>query len=158
MPSQNRSEETQDLLPDTMQSYIPSTTPPRRLALTAVGIFLIFAACMAALAGTTLAWPGTALDNIWTLNRPAYKQLSVAGRPVGVLFLLLSATLLVAAAGWFQRRLWGWRLAVAIICTQVAGDIFNFWRGDHLRGGIGVAIAGALLFYLLRPNVRTAFQ
>jgi hypothetical protein len=113
---------------------------------------------MAALAGTTLVWPGTVLDNIWALNRPAYKQLALAGRPVGVLFLLLSATLLAAAVGWFQRRLWGWRLAVVIICTQVAGDIFNFVRGDHLRGGIGLAIAGALLFYLLRPNVRTAFQ
>ena len=113
---------------------------------------------MATLAGTTLVWPGTILDNVWALNRPAYKELAFAGRPVGALFLLLGAALLSAAMGWFQRRRWGWRLTVAIICTQVAGDIFNFARGDHLRGGIGVAIAGALLFYLLRSNVRTAFH
>jgi hypothetical protein len=57
---------------------------------------------MAALAGTTLVWPGMVLDNVWALNQPAYKQLALAGRPVGVLFLLLSATLLAAAVGWFQ--------------------------------------------------------
>jgi hypothetical protein len=42
----------------------------------AVGIFLFFGAMMASLAGTTLVWPGTTLDRLWTLNPRAYKELA----------------------------------------------------------------------------------
>jgi hypothetical protein len=129
-----------------------------RLALTGVGVFLVFGACMAALAGTTLVWRGTVLDKAWVLNEPAYQQLSSAGRFVGILFLFLSATLMAAAVGWSKRRFWGWCLAVGIISTQVLGDFVNLARGDFLRGGVGVVIAGALLFYLLRSTVRSAFD
>ncbi len=126
--------------------------------MTAVGVFLVFGACMAALAGTTLVWRGTTLDRVWVLNESAYNQLSAAGAPVGALFLVLSAALVTAAVGWFKRRLWGWGLAVGIISTQVAGDFVNLMRGDFLRGSTGLAIAGALLFYLLRPKVRARFR
>ena len=107
---------------------------------------------MAGLAGTTLLWRGTVLDRAWTLNPTAYQQLSPLGSKIGILFLLLSSALLVSGIGWFRRRLWGWRLAVAIIATQVLGDIINLVRGDWLRGGIGVVIAGALLLYLLTAD------
>ena len=113
---------------------------------------------MAALAATTLLLPGTPLDRAWALNPTAYKQLSPLGTKVGILFLLLAVVLVVSGIGWLQRRLWGWRLAVAIIATQVIGDIVNVVRGDLLRGGAGVIIAGALLLYRLRPRVRAAFS
>lgn len=124
----------------------------------AVGVFLVFGACMAALAGTTLALPGTALDRVWILNKAAYRQLSSAGSPVGALFFLLRATLATACVGWFKRRVWGWGLAVGVISMQLAGDLVNLVRGDYLRGGAGFTIAGALLLYLLRPRVRAMFQ
>lgn len=126
--------------------------------ITAIGVFLFFGATMASLAGVTLIWPGTSLDRTWALNPAAHKQLATLGKPVGILFLLLSATLAVAATGWFQRRLWGWRLAVALIATQVLGDLVNFFRGDWLRGGVGFSVATALLVYLLRPTVRAVFN
>src|SRR5271163_4213354 len=93
---------------------VPMTSPatprpatfPRGLA--AMGIFLVFGACMASLAGLTLALPGTALDRIWLLNPRAYKQLAPLGKEVGIPFLLLAAALVAAAAGWFKRRVWGW--------------------------------------------------
>jgi len=113
---------------------------------------------MAGLAATTLLWRGTVLDRAWTLNPTAYRQLSPLGSKVGILFLLLSAALLISGIGWFRHRRWGWRLAVAIIATQVIGDIINLFRGDWLRGGIGVVIAGALLMYLLSPRIRAAFS
>ena len=124
---------------------------------TAVGAFLFFGAIMASLAGATLTWPGTSFDRIWFLNPTAHKQLASLGRPKGILFLLLSAALTVAGTGWFKRRIWGWRLAVAIIATQVLGDVVNCVRGDWLRGGIGVMIASALLLFLLQPRVRAIF-
>jgi hypothetical protein len=123
----------------------------------AVGIFLFFGAVMACLAGTTLVWRGTVLDRMWTMNLLAYKQLAPFGKTVGIPFFLLGAGLAVAGTGWFKRRLWGWRLAIAIIATEVLGNIVNAFMGDVVRGGVGFVIAGALLVYLLRPQVRCAF-
>jgi len=79
------------------------------------------------------------------------------GKQRGDFVLLLGATLAAAGIGWFQRRVWGWRLAVAIIATQVLGDAVNFLRGGRLGGATGVAIAGMLLLLLLRPKFRKAF-
>jgi hypothetical protein len=131
----------------------------KRLAngIIAVGIFLFFGAIMACLAGTTVVWRGTVLDRMWTMNLPAYRQLALFGKTAGIAFLLLGATLAVAGTAWFKRRVWGWRLAVAIIATQVFGDLVNAFMGDLVRGGVGFVIAGALLIYLLRPEVRAAF-
>jgi hypothetical protein len=126
--------------------------------ITAVGVFLFFGATMASIAGTTLTWPGTFLDRLWALNPAAHKQLATFAKPAGILLLLLAATLALAATGWFKQRLWGWRLAVAVIATQVLGDLVNFFRGDYWRGGVGFSFASALLFYLLRPAVRAVFN
>jgi len=123
----------------------------------AVGIFLFFGAIMACLAGTTLVWRGTVLDGMWAINAPAYRQLAPFGKTVGIPLLLLGATMAVAGTAWFKRRIWGWRLAVAIIATQVFGDLVNAFMGDLVRGGVGFVIAWALLLYLLRPQVRCAF-
>jgi hypothetical protein len=79
------------------------------------------------------------------------------GGIVGIFFLALAATLSTAGIGWFRRLLWGWRLAVIIISTQVLGDAVNCVRGDLLRGGTGVIIAGALLLFLVQPRIRAAF-
>jgi hypothetical protein len=113
---------------------------------------------MAAFAGTTLIWPGTTLDKLWCLNEPARLQLQPASTIVGPLFFLLTITLAIAALGWFKQRIWGWRLAVLIISTQVVGDFVNVFKGDFIRGCVGVLIAGCLLFYLVRSNIRTAFK
>ena len=126
--------------------------------MTAVGVFLFFGATMASLAGATLTWPGTSLDRMWVLNPTAHTQLATFAKPAGILFLLLAAVLALAGTGWFKHRLWGWRLAVAVIATQVLGDLVNFLRGDLWRGGVGFSIASALLLYLLRPAVRAVFN
>jgi hypothetical protein len=131
---------------------------PKTRGFTAIGIFLFFGAIMASLAATTLLWPGTALDRIWALNPAAYKQLAPMGGIVGTFFLVLGVALTTAGIGWFRRRLWGWKLAVVIIATQVLGDVVNCFRGDLLRGGVGIIIASSLLLFLLRSKVKTAFS
>jgi hypothetical protein len=127
------------------------------IGITGMGIFLFFGATMAFLAGTMLLWRGTILDHIWAFNAAAYRQLAPFAKTVGIPFLLLGTTLLVAGIGWFKRHLWGWRLAVGIIAVQVLGDLVNAFMGDVARGGVGFVVAGALLVYLLRPEVRAAF-
>lgn len=123
-----------------------------------MGVFLFFGAGMAALAGTTLLWPGTAFDRAWAVNPRAYRELAPLGRTVGVPFLLLGATLFAAGVGWFGRRLWGWWLAVALIAAQVLGNIVNLFLGRIAEGATGFVIAAALLAYLLLPRVRIVFR
>jgi hypothetical protein len=132
--------------------------PKPSTGFTAIGIFLFFGALMASLAGTSLVWRGTFLDPMWTLNPSAYQHLAPLGKTVGIPFLLLGAILALAGVLWFRRNLWGWRLAVAVMATQLLGDLLSALRGDLVRGLVGFAIASLLLFYLLRPNVRAAFD
>jgi hypothetical protein len=113
---------------------------------------------MAFLAGTTLVWPGTALDHAWALNPRAHRELAPLGRMIGIPFLLLGATLLAAAVGWFRHALWGWRLAVALIAAQVIGNIVNLFLGHIAEGATGFIIATALLAYLMLPRVRIVFR
>jgi hypothetical protein len=97
------------------------------------------------------------LDRIWALNVRAYNQLAPRGGAVGLLFFLLGIALFAAGTGWFRRRRWGWRLAVAIVATQVLGDMVNVFIGDVIRGAVGFIVASALFVYLLRQKVRDAF-
>ena len=48
-------------------------------------------------------------------------------------------------------------MAVAIFLVNGLSDVAQVVMGHFLEGGIGVAAAGAILFYLSRPNVRRAF-
>lgn len=145
---------------DMRDNDLPRLNPagaPKTPGFTAIGTFLFFGAIMSSLAAVTLLWRGTALDRVWALNPGAYQQLAPLGGTIGILFLLLGAALTTAGIGWFRQRLWGWRLAVVIIAIQVLGDVVNCVRGDLLRGGTGVIIAGGLLLFLLRPGIRSTF-
>jgi hypothetical protein len=90
-----------------------------RYGIIAVGVFLFFGATMALLAGSTLIWRSSILDRAWVINASAYARLAPFGKRIGTPFPLLGAILAVAGTGWFRRRAWGWRLAVAVIATQV---------------------------------------
>ena len=125
---------------------------------TAFGLFLAFGTTMALLGATTLLFSGTALDRVWRLNPRAHQELAPFGKTAGVGFALLAAALALTAVGWFRRRSWGWRLAVALVATQVLGNLFNLFRGRVLEGAVGITIAAALLLYLLSQPIRFLFR
>lgn len=112
---------------------------------------------MALLAATTLIFPDTRLDGVWKLNPRAHQELVPFGKIAGFGFALLAAALALAAFGWFRRRLWGWRLAIALIAAQVLGNLVNLFRGRILEGAVGISIATALLVYLLTEPIRVLF-
>jgi hypothetical protein len=113
---------------------------------------------MACAAGATLVWQGTTLDHIWVLNPRAYRQLAPLGLKAGIPLLVVAAALAAAGIGWFRRRRWAWRLAIAILITQILGDLLNLFLGRLVEAAIGLAAAGALLFYVLRPAIRAVFS
>jgi hypothetical protein len=130
---------------------------PIGIGLKAIGVFLLFGATMAAVAGITLVWRGTALDRMWALNPRAYNELAPLGKAVGLLFLSLAVALAIAGIGWLARRRWGWLLAVVIIGAQLLGNLVNIVVGRVVEGVVGILTAGALLFYMTRPHVRVNF-
>lgn len=124
----------------------------------AIGIFLIWGAAMAAVAGITLILPGTWLDRVWVLNPRGHSGLMAAPKVVAFLFPVLGLALLSAGVGWLRRRFWGWMLAVLLISGNLVGDIIRFAGGGWLAGSVGIAVAGALLFYMGRPSLRSFFR
>jgi len=95
---------------------------------------------------------------LWVLNKAGHAQLASVGKGAGLGFVALSASLCAAAIGWLRRRYWGWVLGTAIIAINAAGDLINGLMGEWLKGAVGVAIAGLLLFYMTRRRVRNYFK
>ncbi len=101
--------------------------------------------------------PGSELEVIWKLY-PARRSLLMPYRFwLGPGFLMLAIVMVSASIGCFRGRIWGWWLAMVIFSINGLGDVAQILIGHFLEGGIGVAAAGAILFYLSRPKVRRAF-
>ena len=97
------------------------------------------------------------LEVIWKLS-PARRALLIPYRIwFGPGFLILAIVMVSASVGCFRRRIWGWWLAIAIFTINGLSDAGQILIGHFLEGGIGVAVAGAILFYLSRPKVRGTF-
>jgi hypothetical protein len=141
---------------------VSAVTAPKRSssnrAFTAIGVFFYFAMTMALYAAITLLRPGTVLDRLWSLNPDAHQQVVMFRKPAGAMFLVVATAAAAGGIGWFRHRMWAWRLAVFGMCTQLLGDFVSLIRGDFLRGGTGVLIAGGLLIYLLSDKIRRNFN
>ncbi|HEY1335940.1 MAG TPA: hypothetical protein VGF59_00455 [Bryobacteraceae bacterium] len=124
-------------------------------AVTVVAAFLFFATAMAAIVGLSLWFPNRLMDEMWKLNEPAAPLFQRAPRIFGSLLLLLSAGTAAAAIGLLRGRKWAWWFAVLLFALNGCGDLVSFiLTGDAWRSLAGVAIAGAFLYALTRPEVR----
>ena len=130
-------------------------TPP---GVSLIAVFFALAACILVGVGAALLCPGTGLEGIWRLY-PARRALLMPHRVwLGPGFLALAVIMVSASIGCFLRRYWGWQLAVAIFSVNAVGDAIQLAMGHFLEGGIGLAVAGVILFYLFRPDTRKAFR
>lgn len=97
------------------------------------------------------------LEVIWKLY-PARRALLMPYRMwLGPGFLILAIVMVSASVGCFHRRIWGWWLAISIFVINGLSDAGQILIGHFLEGSIGVAVAGAILFYLSRSKVRESF-
>lgn len=124
----------------------------------ALAAFFALAELLTAVVFVTLLAPGTPIDAIWAIKPAEYQDLLLL-RPASTLgFLVLAAAMGFALAGCSQRRHWGLNLAIAIFALNALGDAARALSGDVLEGLIGVVIAGVILWWLTRPNVRALFR
>lgn len=127
-----------------------------------LGVYLIagffaVATCILLSVGMALLLPESKFEAIWDLY-PARRLVLMPHRSwLGPGFLTLAIAMVSASIGCFRRRKWGWWLAVGIFLVNGIGDAGQVLLGHFLEGGIGVAVAGAILFYLSRPEVRAMF-
>jgi hypothetical protein len=131
---------------------------PRPVTPALTGAFFALAFLLTGLAGVTLTFPGGPLDWIWRFKSIEHDQLLRMAPLVGYGFLALSIIMAAASVGAFGRRCWGWMLAVAIFGVNGVGDAVHMASGALLGGAIGVAAAGAILWWLTRPRVRALFD
>jgi uncharacterized membrane protein (DUF2068 family) len=74
-----------------------------------------------------------------------------------LLLLGVSGACGIAGIGLWRRRRWGYVVAVAGLSIHLVGDILNVVLGIEPRAIVGIPIVVALLVYLSRPHVRSAF-
>jgi len=98
------------------------------------------------------------MEEIWRLYPARRASLMPYHDWLGPGFLMLAVVMVAASIGCFRQREWGWWLTVAIFAANGLSDAAQIVLGHFLEGGVGVAVAGAILFYLTRPKVRGLFD
>jgi hypothetical protein len=121
-------------------------------------MFFTAAAVLCLTAGVTVLFPDTALSAIWRIKPGEFARLLDLRPWTGIGFLLLSGLMGAAAWGCLHRRLWGWRMAIAIFTANGIGDVAQIFTGRILAGFIGITVVVAILVWLTRPQVKAAFQ
>ena len=122
-----------------------------------MGVFFAVATCILVSVGLALLFPGSAMELVWK-TYPARRALLMPYRSLlGPGFLTLAVAMAFAGIGCFRQRKWGWWLAVAIFAINGLSDAGQVVLGHTIEGGIGVVVAGAILFYLSLPKTRAAF-
>jgi hypothetical protein len=112
--------------------------------------FFAFGASMCALTIALLLFPGTVFDPLWRLNPDAHATFETIGRWSIAIMLIVGAACCSAAIGLWCGALWGTRVALIILAVNMVGDLLNtVFRHDY-RALVGLPVAAAMIFYLVR--------
>jgi hypothetical protein len=112
--------------------------------------FFTFGATMCLLAIVLLVFLGTKLDSLWNLNPDARIAFQWLGSWSVLLMLAVGTGCALTAIGLWRGKLWGIRLALAILFINMIGDLVNVVARHDYRSLLGLPIAGAMIFYLAR--------
>jgi len=119
-------------------------------AITAISLFFVFGATMSGLAALMLLFPHSPLTPLWRLNPDAGVQLGQLGA-LGIFSMAaVSTSCVVAALGLWRLRDWGFKAALYMLAVNLLGDLLTALVRHDGRTLIGLPIAGAMIFYLVR--------
>jgi len=112
--------------------------------------FFGFGAVMCAITLALLLFPASALDVLWRLNPEASVAFQSFGSWSFLLMLTVGAACLFAAIGLWRGTVWGTRLALTILSLKIIGDLINTLLRHDYRALIGLPVAAAMIFFLVR--------
>src|SRR5678809_1270988 len=99
-----------------------------------VGAFYCMASLICAAAGASILMPRGTFDWMWAIKPGAYEQLRAVAPWSGLGFCLLALAMALTSIGCFQRKRWGWLLAVAIFAINGLTDAARLFAGEVLEG------------------------
>jgi hypothetical protein len=115
-----------------------------------LAVFFAFGASMCAVTIALLLFPGTALDPLWRLNPDAHAVFETIGAWSMAIMLIVGAACCFAAIGLWRGALWGTRVALIILTVNMVGDLINTVVRHDYRALVGLPVAAAMIFYLVR--------
>ena len=130
----------------------------RPFGISALGAFSLIGAVLAGVSAISLAFPGSPLEPMWQLNPRGHQGLASLHGWAVLLLAAVSGACVVTGIGLLRLRRWGYAFAVGGLAIHLVGDILNAASGAEPRAIIGVPIVVALLAYLSRPHVKSAFR
>jgi hypothetical protein len=113
-------------------------------------IFFTFGATMCALTIVLLTFSGTPLDALWRANPEAHEAFASHRAAAIALMSVVGLACAAAARGLARRAAWGRRLAIAIITVNLIGDLTGAIVRHDPRPLIGLPVAGAMIWFLVR--------
>jgi uncharacterized membrane protein (DUF2068 family) len=114
--------------------------------------FFAFGATMSALTVALLLFPGTVLDSLWRLNPDAHAAFQTIGAWAVALMLAVGIACGITAIGLWRGASWGSQMAIVILIVNAIGDLSNVVLRHDYHGLIGLPIAAAIIFWLIRPS------
>lgn len=133
-------------------------TARRPRGITALAALFAFGTLASGLSAVSLLTPGGPLEPIWGLNPRAREAFAGLGIRAPLLLAAVCLACAAAAYGFFAGRLWGYRLGIALLLVNLAGDLVNAALGIEPGAAIGVPIVALLLWYLSSSRVRAFFS
>ena len=118
-------------------------------------IFFAFGAAVSGLAAISLLYPHSFLEPIWQIKPAARTSFASFGLWAIVLLSFVSIACGTAAIGIWRGARWAHVLAIILISINLIGDVANYLLGIEPRAIVGVPIAAAMLWYLIRHGKRS---
>ncbi len=108
-------------------------------------------AILAGVGGVLMAIAGIGL---FVLGAVAFGGL---GALLGIAFIAVAALYIAFCVGALQMKPWAWPLGVVGAVASIILSVLQLLGGDIVSQIIGIAIAGAILYYLNQPGIKAAF-
>ncbi len=112
--------------------------------------FFTFGTSMCLLTIALLAFPGTALDALWRANPEAHEAFAAHRAWAFPLMAAVGVACGSAAVGLARRAEWGRRIAIVVLAVNLLGDLGGAIFRHDPRTLIGLPIAGAMIWFLVK--------
>ena len=145
--------------------------PPRPTGVTILGVLAILGGIFGLLGGGLLIGLGALIGTL-AASADISNAIAVSGYPglsaldvsqVGVIIMILGAVILLlgimtlaVGIGFFGGKGWAWTLGIIVSVINVVLSIVQIAFGSY-GSIIGLIIGGLILYYLMRPHVKTFF-